>query len=95
MVPLFRWLCACIRLQPVGKDDVVYREIVILEMNCVRMLRTINELREGLKNDERFSRLRPVREHAQADFVRESQLKGPQAPSDPFEVPLESSHARG
>ncbi len=41
------------------KNDVVYREIVILEANCVRMLRTINELREGLKNDERFSRLRP------------------------------------
>ncbi len=74
------------------KNDVVYREIVILEANCVRMLRTINELREGLKNDERFSRLRPVREHAQADLFRESKkLKGPQAPSDPFEVPLGGS----
>ncbi len=68
-------------------NDVVYRELVILESNCVRMLRCINELREGLKNDERFSRLRPVREHAQADLFRKPKSDGA-PPSDPFEVPL-------
>ena len=65
-------------------DDVVYRELAILKKNCWNILRTINELQRGLENDERFSRLRPVRETTEPELFVKSNMEGPQAPSNPF-----------
>jgi len=41
-----------------------------------------------LRSDERFNRLRLLRETPQPELFENQNMEGPQAPSDPFEVPL-------
>ena len=70
------------------KDDKVYRELFVLKMQSIRLRKTLDELEKALRADERFNRLRLLRDTRQPALFEESGKGGPEAPSDPFEVPL-------
>jgi len=72
-------------------NDVVYRELFILKVECTKIIRTINELRKGLLLDPRFAKLALMKGAPQSELFENPNPTGPQAPSDPFEVPLGSS----
>ena len=75
-------------------DDVVYRELRILERDCRKMATTIRNLAKGLRNDSRFGTLERVKDmrsdENQEDLIERT---GPEGQTeDPFSVPLSRSH---